>query len=64
VHADQDRSADVVIDDLFAAIAARDWAAVACQYHPDASMIDDQGLLIGRAATTHGLIHFNGPPPE
>lgn len=122
-HADQDRSPAVVISDLLAAIAARDWAAVACQYHPNAFVIDDQGILVGRAEiasaleslfdlvgdtqidvveanyfrnvvrilyaldggwfeiddgvftfvieagrirhqTTHGLIHFNGPPPE
>lgn len=51
-HADQDRRLDHVIDDLFAAIAARDWTAVACHYHPDAFVIDDQGVQVGRAEIT------------
>jgi len=54
-HADQDRSPDQVTTGLLAAIAARDWPAVACQYHPDAFVIDDQGLLIGRAEIASAL---------
>jgi len=36
-----------VLADLRAALAAQDWDAVACQYHPSAFVIDDQGVLVG-----------------
>lgn len=43
------RTPDVVVTDLRAARDAGDWTAFACNYHPDAFVIDDQGVLIGRA---------------
>ena len=122
-QADQSRTPLEVVADLRAAAAAEDWAAFGCSYHENAFVIDDQGLMIGRAEivsasmslhdlfgdaqaevveenifrdvvrtlftldagwveiedgvhtyliqggrirqqTTHGLITFNGPPPE
>ncbi len=41
------RTPDQVIADHQAAFTAADWAAVACNYHPKAYVIDDQGVLVG-----------------
>ncbi|MEW6272488.1 MAG: hypothetical protein AB1689_24690 [Thermodesulfobacteriota bacterium] len=41
------RQPDEVMDDLRAALAAEDWDAVACSYHPNAFVVDDQGVLVG-----------------
>lgn len=43
----RDRTPAEVVDDYLAAYAARDATALACAYHPDAYVIDDQGVLIG-----------------
>jgi hypothetical protein len=42
-----DRAPHEVVADLRIALAARDWDAVACSFHPHAFVIDDQGVLIG-----------------
>ncbi len=119
----RDRSPGQVVQDLYQAYAAHDAQAITCNYHPSASVITDQGVLVGyndivtfyfslfdlfngvsytvgqidefgktvrvlnslnagwveipdgidtfivkrgriRTQTNHGLIKFNGPPPE
>lgn len=61
------RTPDVVVTDLRAALAAGDWTAFACNYHPDAFVIDDQGLLLGRTeivAAAQSLVDlFDGALP-
>jgi hypothetical protein len=63
----QDRSPHEVVVALRAALAAEDWAAVACHYHGNAFVIDDQGILVGRTEiasaymSLHGL--FGGAQP-
>jgi hypothetical protein len=44
-----DRSPSEVVEDLLLAYVARNEALIACNYHPDASVTTDQGLLIGQA---------------
>jgi len=41
------RTPNEVVVDLRTAVAAEDWDAVACSYHPNAFLIDDQGVLVG-----------------
>jgi hypothetical protein len=43
------RTPDVVVADTLDAIAARDTARLACNYHEEAYLIDDQGILLGPA---------------
>jgi hypothetical protein len=45
-----------VVADLRTALAAEDWAAVACSYHPHAFVIDDQGVLIGTQEIVQSLM--------
>jgi hypothetical protein len=54
----QSREPWEVIQELLAAIAAQDWTAVACHYHENAFVIDDQGLVIGRQEIVSTLISF------
>jgi hypothetical protein len=59
-QADQSRTPIQVVLDLRAAAAAEDWAAFGCR-------ASHTYLILGgriRQQTTHGLINFNGPPPE
>lgn len=42
-----DPSPDQVVDELQAALADKDWEAVASYYAEDAFVIDDQGVLVG-----------------
>ena len=42
-----ERQPGEVLSDLRTAVAAEDWGAVACNYHPEAFVIDDQGILVG-----------------
>jgi hypothetical protein len=41
------RTVDRVVADQRAALAAQDWAALACNYAPRAFMFTDQGVLVG-----------------
>jgi hypothetical protein len=41
------RTPSQVVADHEAAFAAGDWEAVACNYHPKAYVLDDQGVLVG-----------------
>jgi hypothetical protein len=43
----QRRAPHEVVADLWAALAASDWEAVACNYGRKAFVIDDQGVLVG-----------------
>lgn len=54
-----ERNPDQVLDDLRAALAAEDWDAVACNYHPSAHLIDDQGVLIGPQEIVQSLMSLN-----
>lgn len=57
------RTADQVLDDHRAALAAGDWDAVGCNYAEDAVVISDQGTISGRediVAALQGLSGFLG----
>jgi hypothetical protein len=66
-QADQNRTPAQVVSDLRAAIAAEDWATFACAYHEEASVVDDQGILTGRAeiVSAYMSLHalFGGAQP-
>jgi hypothetical protein len=47
------------VQDLRAALAAEDWQAVACNYHETGSVIDDQGVLLGRAEIVSALMSLH-----
>lgn len=51
----KDRTPGQVVLDLRAAIDAQDWDLVACNYGVNAFVIDDQGLMIGRAEIVAAL---------
>lgn len=53
------RTPTQVVDDLRAAIAAADWAAVACNYHAEAFVIDDQGVLVGPGEIVAALMSLH-----
>jgi hypothetical protein len=48
-----------VVADLRSAIAARNWDAVACNYHPHAYVIDDQGVMIGTTEIVAALMSLD-----
>ena len=56
----KNRSAAQVLNDHRAALAAGDWAAVACNYAEDAVVISDQGIDSGRAVITASLQGLSG----
>lgn len=43
------RSPTMVLADLRDAIGREDWVDVACQYRPNAVILDDQGILVGHS---------------
>ncbi len=51
----RDRTAFEVLESHRAALAARDWPAVACNYAPDAVVVHDAGTTLGRDAIVHDL---------
>lgn len=53
-----EREPHEVAADLRAAYAAEDWDAYACNYAPDAFVIDDQGILLGRSEIVSSAISF------
>ncbi len=50
-----DRLLDQVVDDLWNAIVLDDAVAIACNFHEDAFVIDDQAIFVGRAMITASL---------
>ena len=53
------RSRDQVVADLWDAVSRDDPAAIACSFHENAYMFDDQGLLVGRDDITAYLRSLN-----
>jgi hypothetical protein len=62
------RTVDQVVADHFAALAAGDWEAAACNYAKDAYLIDDQGIMIGPEEIVESYMSyasfFGGYHPE
>jgi hypothetical protein len=55
----RERTIDQVLADLYAARAAGDWEAVGCNYARTAFLIDDQGVLVGRAEIVASLMSWD-----
>jgi hypothetical protein len=55
----EERTIDQVLTDLYAARAAADWKAVGCNYGKNAFLIDDQGVLVGRAEIVASLMSWD-----
>jgi hypothetical protein len=53
------REPDEVLSDLRDAVAAERWDEVACNYHPDAFVIDDQGILVGLQDILASIMSLN-----
>ena len=60
----QDREPGQVVEDLLAAYAARDETLLACNYHPSAHVLNDQGVLVGHVDIVSSYLSlydvFNG----